>query len=343
MKKCGIITMIDNENCGNRLQNYALQEVLKQYNYDVYTIKNEKLLNWNDRYLYSLLRVIKKHIKEFGKNKPFREFNKKIKFTKNYITIKNCNSYKNKFDIYVVGSDQIWKPTRKRMSFIDVLGFAEPNRRIAYAPSFGLDSIDNKYYKLLKNELPKFRALSVREDAGKKIISDATNIDNVEVLVDPTMLIEKEKWLTIADESSFVQEKKFIFTYFLGDEDVEKLTKKFGNDYEIIDFYKNNFGPKEFLSLINNAELVLTDSFHACVFSILFNKKFYIFERKQKDCNNNMNSRIDTLCNKFSIDDRRIDSIDKINILDNLDYNLINKKLEHERKIAREYLKKNIM
>lgn len=322
MKKIGIVTIIDNENCGNRLQNYALQETLKKLEFDVYTLKNDKLLNSKEHFFINYLKYIKKCIrtKLFEKNtqkSKFNEFNRIIKFSKNKITCKSIN-INNKYDYFIAGSDQIWKPTRKRMSYIDLLGFASPEKRISYAASFGIEKIEEKYNNILKKELPMFKAISVREEAGKKIIKDIVNIDNVEVLLDPTMLLNKNDWEKLEEKPKNIIKDKFIFSYFLGNENVEQIDKKFkSNDYQFIDFYKNDYGPKEFIYLIHNAEYIFTDSFHATVFSIIFNKNFYIIDRKQDVTNNNMNSRIDTLLKKFNLEKRRINSFEKIDTFNN--------------------------
>ena len=226
MKKAGIITIIDNNNCGNRLQNYALQEVLKKYLDEVYTLKNETFFNWNPKYYKGLLRFIKKRIKYFIKgNRVFKEFNKRIQFSNRYVTIKSKNISK-QYDYFVAGSDQIWKPTRKRLSKIDLLGFAEPQKRISYAASFGLSKIDEKYYKTLQEELPKFKAISIREEAGTQIIREATGIENVSVVLDPTLLLNKNTWESVERKPTNFNETKYIFTYFLGDENTEALVKK---------------------------------------------------------------------------------------------------------------------
>lgn len=341
MKKVGIITMIANDNCGNRLQNYALQEIIKQKGFDVYTIRNDRLLNNKNNYRHNLLRFIKQEIKLSFNNYKFKKFNKKIKFSKKFMTILNCEKFNDKYDFFVAGSDQIWKPTRLRMGYIDLLGFASPEKRIAYSPSFGLYSIDEKYYDILKKELPKFKALSVREDAGKKIIETATGLKNVKVVLDPTMLIEKCEWEKLEKKPKNLNKDKFIFIYFLGNENIEALKLKFDeNEYQFIDFHNNNFGPQEFLYLIHNSSLILTDSFHACVFSIIYNKKFYIFERKQNTTDNNMNSRIDTLSKIFSLENRRINSFDFIDLAVDIDYSKVNKTLEEKKKDANIYLDK---
>ena len=339
MRRIGIITIIDNNNCGNRLQNYALQEILMEYCDEVCTIKNENVLNWNEKYYIGILRVLKKKIKGIIKNnKLFNNFNKRIKFSKKCITIKT-KKITEKYDYFVAGSDQIWKPTRKRLSKIDLLGFAEPQKRISYAASFGLGEIEEKYYKTLREELPKFKAISVREEAGAEIIKNATGIENTNVVLDPTLLLDENKWKSVEEKPEQFDYKKYIFTYFLGDENTEELVKKiFGNEYSVVDFHKGIYGPAEFLYLINHAEYILTDSFHGTVFSILFKKNFFVFNRKQSDLNNDMNSRLDTLLGKLSLKDRKINNLYQINVNNKINYENVEKKLEYERKISFDFL-----
>ena len=348
MKKIGIITIIDNENCGNRLQNYALQEYLKRMGFEVTTLKNDKLLNSKEKFNINCLKYIKKKVTNYYKvnsetKRNFKRFNKNIKFSKYMITAKSKNIEK-KFDYFIVGSDQVWKPTRKRMSYIDLLGFAPNNKRVAYAASFGIDEIEEKYKKKLNMELPKFKAISVREDAGKRIVFDATGINDVSVVLDPTMLIERKEWNKLETCPFDTEKENYVLSYFLGDESKESIKEMCRkNNLSYVDFYdkSNHYGPMEFLYLINHASVIVTDSFHGCVFSILFGKNFYVLDRKQKDTNNNMNSRLETLLNVFNLKERKINSITESIITEDnkLDLDMIESKLSIKRKEADAFLK----
>ncbi len=310
MKKVGIITIIDNLNCGNRLQNYALQEVIKTLQFDVYTIRNHKLLNSKEHFFVNFLKFCKRSIKSlFHTPKSFRAFNKHISFSKEYACVFSKRIDKH-YDYFVCGSDQIWKPTRMRMSPVDLLSFATPHKRISYAASFGLNEIESTFYPLLKNELPLFKAISVREEAGKKIIKEATGLENVQVVLDPTMMISASDWEKLETKPNSLEDEHYIFAYFLGDEEVSALQKQLaGSQVQLVDFSSHQYGPSEFLYLIHHADLVLTDSFHASVFSIIFHTPFYVFDRKQEDKNNNMNSRMDTLLKTFSLEDRKQETV----------------------------------
>ncbi len=162
----------------------------------------------------------------------------------------------------------------------------------------------------------QFKEISVREEAGKKIVEDLTGRKDVEVLVDPTMLLTAEEWDNVSNKPEQLKTDKYILNYFLGElsekrkNEIDRIAKE--NGCKIINmldsnspFYKT--GPAEFLYLEKNAFLICTDSFHACVFSILYNRPFIVFERE--DNNVSMNSRIDTLLNKFHLQDRRYNVI----------------------------------
>lgn len=344
MKKIGIITIIDNENCGNRLQNYALQELITSFDFKVYTIKNDKLLNSSDNYIINYLRYIKKNIIAFLNKKKylqFYDFNKNILFTKKNYSCKSRDLNK-KFDYFIAGSDQIWKPTRRRLSYMDLLEFADPNKRISYAASFGIEKIDSYAQKKLKKSLPKFKAISVREEAGKRIIEEATGLKNIEVVLDPTFLLPKENWEKLEKNPFENKKEKYVLAYFLGEENMGYI-KKYCQErnFELINFYdeKKNYGPAQFLYLINHAKLVLTDSFHGSVFSIIFNKSFLVFDRVEKSINNNMNSRLETLLKIFELDNQKFNN----EILDEqykIDYTKINKILLEAQEKSKNFLRK---
>ena len=344
MKTVGIITIIDNENCGNRLQNFAMQKTVEDLGYSATTIRNEKLLNSKQNYAKTFLRAVKKSLKGFltkKKRANFYSFNKNIRFTKKLYTVKT-KSLNKKFDYFIAGSDQIWKPTRKRLSYMDLLGFADGKKRISYAASFGISNIDEAAKEKMRNELPKFKAISVREDAGAKIIEDATGIKTAQVVLDPTMLVSKKDWSKLEKRPETLKSKKYALTYFLGDNTSKELSDYCAaKNLDIVDFYKasEKYGPSEFLYLIRHADLVITDSFHGTVFSIIFNRPFLICKRREKATNNDMYSRIETLLSKFGLEEQTYDGkIDESKL--SIDYTKVNEILKKEQKKSLDFLKK---
>lgn len=319
MKKIGIITIIDNDNYGNRLQNYAMQEFLKENNVEAITIKNNKFFNhfgsFKKRFILFLRYINSKRI--YIKNlcpkrlKCFKNFNKNINFSDKTYSVYSKN-IKNDYDFFVVGSDQVWKPFYQRLSDVDLLNFADDNQKISISASFGISKLPNEYKEKTRNALSTFKAISVREDTGKKIIEELTNRKDIEVIVDPTMLIPDSKWKNVEKKPGCLKNEKFILNYFLGDlsesrrKVIEQFAKENGCDViNILDkkseFYKT--GPAEFLYLERNAFLICTDSFHSSVFAILNKVPFIVFEREDNKAN--MSSRLDTLLRKFNLESQK--------------------------------------
>lgn len=333
MKKIGIITLNDYINFGNRLQNYALVECINKL--EGCTAHNI----WIKSMTYKIKDTIKKFIplKKYKRIAIFRKFNKKIS---------TVNSDED-FDYYITGSDQVWNPQWAATDEL-LLKNKESSKKISYSASFGVNELMPEEQEKFKTALRDFKAISVRENSGKKIIENLKNEKNVEVLIDPTMLLTNEEWSKLASKPKNHNEKKYILNYFLGNlsetrkKAIEKIAKE--NNCEIINIMdkKDKYyvsGPSEFLWLEKNAFLVCTDSFHASVFAIIFDRPFVVFNRQEKE-NKNMGTRIDTLLSKFNISDRRYNNkeITKANLKH--DYTEAYKILESERKKSETFLKK---
>ena len=340
----GIITIIDNNNIGNRLQNYALQEFLAKYG-NVVTIKNIAQLNGKDKILLKFLKYLINTRKIMNnRTKIIEQFNSNIRFSENYIT-PYTKIYK-KYDYFITGSDQVWNPTFGRLRDVDLLSFAKPEQRIAFSASFGISELPEKYKEKTRKELEKFKAISVREDRGKEIVEELTGRTDVEVLVDPTMLLTPEEWDKVSKKPEQLNFDKYILCYFLGElseqrkKEIERVAKE--NDCKIINildkkdpFYET--GPSEFLYLEKNAFLICTDSFHSSVFAILYNRPFIVFDRE--DSLVKMNSRLDTLLKKFKLEDRWYEGEIKKDQL-KTDYTKAYEILEKEREKSMIFLKK---
>lgn len=348
MKKIGVVTIIDNNNYGNRLQNYAVQETLKKLGTYPVTIKNNGRTNWIENKIKNDLKKIKNFIYELKidnkeRYKKFKEFNKNITFTKRLYTPND--KLNEKYDYFVCGSDQIWKPTYERGRDMDLLNFAENSKRISFSASFGISNLPDNKKRFFKKSLENYKAISVREDAGKKIVEDLTGRKDVEVLIDPTMLLTYKEWDKVAKKPEQLKTDKYILNYFLGElsesrkSEINRIAKE--NSCEVINILDKNSpfyctGPSEFLYLEKYAFLVCTDSFHSCVFSIMYNRPFVVFNREEKAVS--MNSRIETLINKFNLKNREYNGkeITKENL--NYDYTEAYKILEEERKKSIKFL-----
>lgn len=348
MKKIGILTINDYTNLGNRLQNYAVQEILKNFTDNVETIENKKVKKYQK--LRTFIGDIIKSVspKSFHKRYiRFAKFNKKIKTSKIIIYENNIpKDLKDKYDYFITGSDQVWNPNFARLTSIDLLSFANPEQKISFSASFGINELPESKKEFTKENLETFKAISVREDAGKKIVEDLTGRKDVQVLVDPTMLLTIEDWDKVAKKPKQLKTDKYILNYFLGElsekrkAEIDRIAKE--NDCEVINILdKNNpfycTGPSEFLYLEKHAFLVCTDSFHSSVFAILYNTPFIVFNRE--DDTVPMNSRIETLINKFNLRNREYNGkeITKENL--NHDYTEAYKILEEERKKSIKFLR----
>ena len=366
MKNIAILTITDGQNYGNRLQNFALQEVLKKKGYNVETIKR---ITFRDsagdsiivQHLKNTLkRILGRPTTEHSllRKKRFSKFNLDNIMFSNYILHDNiCPSdLDDKYDYFVIGSDQVWN-AGFRIIREDIknhlASFASKEKRIAYAASFGTDKIATGYEQFFKDELPKFKAISVREETGLHIVEECGA--KAEVVLDPTMLLDVKEWLNFARKPVYVKEKHYIVTYFLGgrDNNVKEYIEQIADNRivynldiesaseDMIDS-KDVFSttPDEFVWLIANADCVLTDSFHATVFSILFNKPFCVFERKVINESYKIGSRIDTLLGMFHLERFRNSNCSIDVRPENYDTIYIDRVLKQKREKSIDFLKR---
>lgn len=306
MKKIGIMTINDNNNYGNRLQNYAVQEILKKIGVDPYTIENYPQYNSKKHFLVNRILNInfsRNYSKNHARSELFKNFNKKIQYYNGiYCPFKK---YKD-LEYIICGSDQVWNPFWGKND-ATLLKYIDAEKRIAFAASFGESKIPEESKNEYAKELKKFRYLSVREDDGAKIVKELIDRDAT-ILLDPTMMLSVTEWQKIEKRPIALHDsQKYILAYFLSTPSPRavNLIKKLSKDYKIIEInnedygFSVNVGPQEFLFLFDNSELILTDSFHGCVFSILYDKPFLVYDRMLQS--ENMNSRIITLLKKMGM------------------------------------------
>ena len=352
MKNIALITINDIHNYGNRLQNYAVQKFLKKYNFNIENIVDNSYFNLYPSIVSFFKLMIKDLLGQYSLKKYylFKKFNQNIYYSK-YVKNNNDNLklLSNEYDFFIVGSDQVWNPNFA-ISDVMLLNNIDDKKKIAFSASIGVNDIPDSLKDKYANSIKKFKSISVREDRGKEIIEELTCRKDVEVLVDPTMLLTAEEWDKVSNrpkQLDKVKEEKYILNYFLGElsnqrkKEIEKIAKK--NNCHIINILdkKDPFytcGPSEFLYLEKHAFLICTDSFHSSVFAILYNRPFVIFEREGKT--ENISSRLDTLINKFNLKNRRYNgkNITEENL--NHDYSEAYKILEKEREKSKRFLEK---
>ena len=363
MGSIGLITFHSAHNYGAMLQVYALQEKLRELNYNVQIInyRNNKI---DDQYrVWNIkgrnpLNLIKKTINSIKyyqlNNNRYINFNcfmnEKLNLSREYTSIEDLQNEYPKFDIYITGSDQVWNPNIVgELSDAYTLNFGDKKiKKISYAASIGTSTIDEKYINDYKNKISKIDRISVREEDAKESLSKIIN-NKVEVVLDPTLLLKKEEWELKIKENNKENEKYILAYVVKQDEEYKKivnyLSEKTG--LKVIHFERdNNYSdvlrsaysdaPLNFINLIKNAEYVVATSFHATVFSIIFNKKFFVIPHNQTG------SRVTNLLDKLDINDRVVYTLDEFKNRDynlKIDYEKVNNILAKEREKSINWLK----
>lgn len=317
--KIGIITWFTYENYGTKLQALALQEYLKKQGYSV------ELLNFQPP---TVERINKTSIKQkiINKKKAFDNQRAQKKYAeqlqKRSIAFKkiieeNCKltqpitneqeyiEIANGFDLLICGSDQIWNPNWFHPYYF--AGFEEIKvPKIAYAPSIGVKKIGEKEKIRIQKCIKDFSTIAMREKSGQVEIQKLTDL-NVREVLDPTLLMNANEWEKILKIKSINENKPYVCCYFLGDNKKHwnavldyakqknmkvKIIPQQGSAYFKNGEVKASAGVDDFVKLIKNAKIIFTDSFHATVFSTIFHKDFYVFERFQEIESASQNSRI---------------------------------------------------
>ncbi len=364
MKRIGVVSRIHGINYGANLQALALQEAIKSIGHECTYINyvvgvpiqglHRKILSLG----YSVVRRFLGYSKRLSNTKLFSKNIKKSPILNN----KN-DLYKelDKYDVLMSGSDQIWNPRYYGSShglyfFENVFG----KKKISYASSFGVTSIDKHYKDIVHNALSDYTDISCRESTGVKILERLGL--RVSRHIDPTFLLTSSQWSRFFDKKPLIKEK-YICCYVMSGADTlnnyiikyaEKILRENPKYTRIVilgekeykgifskHIYYRTAGPTEFLNIMHNAEHILTSSFHGTCFSIIFNKNF----NSVLSASNKFNSRISDLLELFNLQNRIIYSDSELNLSNidsNIDFDAVNTKIAQEREAAYLYLKKTI-
>ncbi len=298
----------------------------------------------------------------------FAKFRKKyLRLTKDIYTLEQImsGSFGSDFDAYVSGSDQLWNT-----SFfggadpVYYLDFVKNNKKkIAYAASIGLNQIPQEYQAEFTRMVEGINHVYMREARGKELVEELTS-KKAEHVLDPTLLFGKEFWGELAKNSNVLKRYKikqpYIFCYIFSTENfaielIDNIKNITGYQVVAIPFNKQvlerqdiiqivDAGPEDFVSLIENCEIAITDSFHCTAFSINLNKDFYVFKRDADQKTNNMNSRIYSILDLVELNDRLITTPPQtINKVDFTQANiLLNNKRKNDEKLLKEALIESI-
>ena len=349
MRKIGVITICGPlGNFGNQLQNYAVQMVLKKLGCQSETIQDVRFCK-NPLSIFTYYKAIIHYITRYKYNarshkKPLSFFFWHKKYIKNApILIRKTEDEKkllHYYDGFVVGSDQIWGPLCPwDSSELAFLSFAPEDKRVAFAPSFGSSDIPEDRRQEYAEYLSKFKALSVREHRGAEIIKELTGRDAT-VLVDPTMLLSVAEWNKIANDGPNFE---YILVYMLGD--MSQEYKEYinqtaaANNWKIIDIMNDpNYSgsnPSDFIGLIRDSQMVITDSFHGAVFSLIYHKQIALLGRIGA---HDMSSRLSSLLRIFNIKGAQRNGVVQLDV----DWAQFEEQLLKEQKVALNFLQNNL-
>lgn len=367
-KNIGIITFHASYNCGSMLQTYALKTKLEQLGHTCQIID---FSNKGQQEIYSVY-ARNKSIKDLIRNIIIYTYHRRIErnyesyeeFIQKYFSL-TSQKYEcleqlsdDGFDAIIAGSDQIWNITIADGDDAYFLPWVKCAKKIAYAPSFGAKSplVFAKNPDIYKQYISEFDSLSVREKNGQKWIKELTGLD-AEIIIDPTLFHNIDVYNVIRD-TKLVLPDKYIFYYSPGySRDINFLVKKISSKYNlpVIAFNSRNFyvrgmgfskfllpsieNPSSYLTLIKNATMVITTSFHGTVFSSLYKKCFWTVKNKGMFGDDD---RVQTLMDTFNLSDRMIEIKfnPDFNYLSPKDYSIFDRNLERERIKATAYLKK---
>ena len=339
--KIGILTIHDSPNYGACLQCYALWKYLSDQGYDCEIIDLHRPGAHPD-YIpsrkYRRARPVQKSIlkklklllkRSLGKKPLQRQYyneESKIKFdafnslytkSKPYNDIDEFYDNPPRYDIYIAGSDQLWNPTQIyciEPYFLTFVSGAE-KKKISFSTSIGITELTDKEKDLFKQWLSDFTAISVREKQAKELLSSFVDRE-VKQVSDPTFLLPYTSWKKLANYPNIKAKYILYFALHIILDYCKKLSIESGLPLYVMnqtqpDPIDNSYlavkdaGPRDFIGYIANADMVITDSFHGTVFSIIMgSKNFYTYIAP----NSNRGSRIEDLLNTFSLSNHILNS-----------------------------------
>lgn len=359
MKRIGILTFQRAINYGAALQMYALQKKIRDLG------ANAEIIDFICPYIFDGYkpfhlrniihpRALMGDILNFSirksRNKHFHDFIRDNMRFSQPVDTESLSILSDAYDIYITGSDQVWNPLITGSESAYFLDFVkDKNKRRSYAASFGVSEWPPSSLPVTKL-LESMDSISVREEAGKKLIQSLTSrTASVTVDVDPVFLLEKNSWLSMIRKDR--TKKPYLFIYLVGGgnpDDMYRTASKLAQEQhlDIINLRYNrslrhkeyeignvvyDAGPDDFVSFIANASCVVTNSFHATAFSIIFHKDMYV------SMPDKVGSRISNLFSITSIEGRVIGKPFK-----EIDWEKTDQKIMEARQVSISHLKKII-
>lgn len=379
MKKVGIITILKCNNFGAELQAYATQKKLRLMGYDAEIIdmlyykhpdfKKTKLsrpfvkqtmkekvtefvkFSILNPIIYNIIPLFSKKMRI--RNKKFDNFHKEnTKLSKTYRTIDSLYNKCDDYDAYIVGSDQVWNPGTGMNIEPYFLSFTpKGKKRISYASSFGVTRIPTQYVDKFKKLLNGLDFISVREEAGVKIVEEVAQ-RKAELVLDPTLLLDKEEWKKCSSGYNPNNEGYVLIYEVHPSEKIQQLALDYAQKNNLSVYRVGvrgmfnwetkgitnlvDIGPADFVSLFENADIVFTNSFHGTAFSVNLGRNFYtVLSRAGKK-----NSRMTSLLSIMELESRILFQEDDEKIsYEKYDVSKVQELLKAEREKSIGYLK----
>lgn len=375
--KVGILTILNVNNYGAELQCCALYRKLQQLGYDaevinyLFGIHPEHVFDGEKRTVpiplkqlikVKLLPVVQNMFCMFHqknkrlRNKRFDEFHAKYNHLTStvYPSVKSLYEAKFNYEVLCIGSDQVWN-YMKGYSLEPFFACFDKNntKKITYASSIGLSSLSVEAEQVFKKELANFAYISVREQQASEILEKLLN-RKIDVVLDPTLILNKQEWIEVA-KYDMCPKEKYLLVYIVTIKPCDyvltlarHIAKR--RNLKIVRICRDAYpehsgsdveeiltaGPSDFVGLFSKAEFVVTNSFHGTVFSINFSKPFYSVIKSH----HSTNSRLTSILKKLGLEDRIVPVGSQLPMISDIDFSDPSAKLEAERKLSIEYIKK---
>ncbi len=358
--KVGILTFPGSPSYGAALQMFALYDVLSEKcEVEIINYIPKKVIHRRSVKRGFVKNVAAKVYHLFIKDnkQQFSTFESQIKKfpEKEISTTEELKEIVSRYDRVIVGSDQVWNPVIIKDDMNYFLEFCDHDQKASYAPSFGSEKVEQNVEKITEL-LGDFKYLCVREERGAQIIKELIGKD-VPVVLDPTLLRSKTDWIEQIKKARHTKKPYVLYFTVKPSESLIKFAEKFSkeNGYELIvigsfgspkDLIREKIrnkrkflfgvGPAEFLSLVNDAAFVMTNSFHGTAFSIIFEKEFYV------EFSSDTNSRLENIIDICGLEKRVISKETSYEIPELIDYANVGERLNEHRLKSSDYLEKVI-
>ena len=334
--RIGIITLSASDNCGSLLQCYALKQILSQYG-------ETEIINfssWQSHLVYDIfpkgMRVKKKlkrlpyYTRLLRAKKDYDNFRlKHMEISGKEYFAEDWYEIADKYDIVVTGSDQVWNVQMGDFDEAFFLGWTQ-SKKVAYAPSLGGRHINQSPdFEKIRGWIEEIQYLSVREEQGKKCLEEVTG-RRVNKVLDPTLVLDEKKWLTLVQEPLVKGEYIFYYSWAYCEESTSRIVseeaKRMGVPVYVIDARKwvrkdpekwgfklfKSTGPTVFLNLMRYAKRCYVESFHGMIFAYIFRKNFWLLDIGENL--SELDSRLLEIVNLLGMEQRVITKYNVMNI-----------------------------